>query len=191
MDLLAVQGTCKSHLQHHSSKASILWFLPQEPPCFLPLLQGLPGCSPRDWPPAWSCQFSPLGRELCDLLLPTACWLRATSTRTLTPGAVLSNRLQPTTSAKSFHPRTASGRRPLSIPVIMIFPDPASSGPWDGVGAGVGGNVGRECCHLARPRALPTPQDGEKVWKWRSWLGWGPRGSGDRGGFLPHRALPG
>ena len=28
-DLLAVQGTLKSHLQHHSSKASILWF------CFL------------------------------------------------------------------------------------------------------------------------------------------------------------
>ena len=25
MDLLAVQGTLKSHLQHHSSKASILW----------------------------------------------------------------------------------------------------------------------------------------------------------------------
>ena len=26
MDLLAVQGTLKSLLQHHSSKASILWF---------------------------------------------------------------------------------------------------------------------------------------------------------------------
>ena len=25
LDLLAVQGTCKSFLQHHSSKASILW----------------------------------------------------------------------------------------------------------------------------------------------------------------------
>ena len=25
LDLLAVQGTLKSHLQHHSSKASILW----------------------------------------------------------------------------------------------------------------------------------------------------------------------
>ena len=27
LDLLAVQGTLKSHLQHHSSKASILWRL--------------------------------------------------------------------------------------------------------------------------------------------------------------------
>ena len=27
MDLLAVQGTCKSLLQHHNSKASILWHL--------------------------------------------------------------------------------------------------------------------------------------------------------------------
>ena len=28
LDLLAVQGTLKSHLQHHSSKASILWCSP-------------------------------------------------------------------------------------------------------------------------------------------------------------------
>ena len=26
LDLLAVQGTLKSHLQHHSSKASVLWY---------------------------------------------------------------------------------------------------------------------------------------------------------------------
>ena len=53
---------------------------------------------------------------------------------------------------------------------------PALDLGWSG-GRG-GGDVDRECYHLARPRALLTPQDGEKVWKWRSWLGWGTRGSG-------------
>ena len=32
LDLLAVQGTLKSPLQHHSSKASILWYFPEVKP---------------------------------------------------------------------------------------------------------------------------------------------------------------
>lgn len=78
---------------------------------------------------------------------------------------------------------------PSPVPVIMIFPASASSGPWDG-GMGGGGGVDRECYHSAGPGAPPASPEGEKVRKGRSWLGWWPRGSGDRGGFLPHRALP-
>ena len=37
-DLLAVQGTCKSLLQHHSSKGSILW-LSEQMLCVKPLLK--------------------------------------------------------------------------------------------------------------------------------------------------------
>ena len=48
-DLLAVQGTLKSLLQHHSSKASILWcsvFFMVQLPHLKKIIKALPGCHP-------------------------------------------------------------------------------------------------------------------------------------------------
>ena len=49
LDLLAVQGTSKSLLQHHSLKASILWcsvFFMVQLPHLKKIIKALPGCHP-------------------------------------------------------------------------------------------------------------------------------------------------